>query len=171
MHAPKVVVQIAQLGKQGAIELSDLIISSQGQQKGAILIEYNLPPMESHLGYGMSTLESAVLQAPASKLRSAKRLRKSILQRRILCRTASLPTCPYMSRNSELGCTWKTTGFGLPTTIWTTPVTTTLSSPFLLAGASLLKASAASCGCKFPFIHEGCRRPAFTKTQIAMAPL
>ncbi|KAJ4369777.1 hypothetical protein N0V83_005541 [Neocucurbitaria cava] len=42
IDAPKVVVQIAQPGEQGTVELSDLIFSTQGQQKGAILVEYNL---------------------------------------------------------------------------------------------------------------------------------
>ncbi|KAL6702716.1 hypothetical protein ACN47E_000998 [Coniothyrium glycines] len=42
INAPKVVVQIAQPGEQGTVELSDLFVSTQGQQKGAILIEYNL---------------------------------------------------------------------------------------------------------------------------------
>ncbi|KAF2855299.1 glycoside hydrolase family 55 protein [Plenodomus tracheiphilus IPT5] len=42
MESPKVVLQIAQPGEQGTVELSDLFVSTQGQQKGAILIEYNL---------------------------------------------------------------------------------------------------------------------------------
>lgn len=42
INAPKVVVQIAQPGEQGTIELSDLFVSTQGQQAGAILFEYNL---------------------------------------------------------------------------------------------------------------------------------
>jgi glucan 1,3-beta-glucosidase len=39
---PKPVVRIARQGEQGRVELSDLIVSTQGQQAGAILIEYNL---------------------------------------------------------------------------------------------------------------------------------
>lgn len=42
INAPKVVVQIALPGEQGTVEISDLFVSTQGQQKGAILIEYNL---------------------------------------------------------------------------------------------------------------------------------
>lgn len=42
MENPEVVLQIAQPGEQGTVELSDLFVSTQGQQKGAILIEYNL---------------------------------------------------------------------------------------------------------------------------------
>ncbi|KAF1938191.1 beta-1,3-exoglucanase [Clathrospora elynae] len=42
INSPKPVIQIAQPGEQGTVELSDLIISTQGQQAGAILIEYNL---------------------------------------------------------------------------------------------------------------------------------
>jgi glucan 1,3-beta-glucosidase len=42
INAPKPVVQIARQGEQGRVELSDLIVSTQGQQAGAILIEYNL---------------------------------------------------------------------------------------------------------------------------------
>ena len=42
MSAPKVVVQVALPGEQGSVELSDLFFSTKGQQKGAILMEYNL---------------------------------------------------------------------------------------------------------------------------------
>jgi glucan 1,3-beta-glucosidase len=42
MEAPKVVVLVAKQGEQGSVELSDLILSTKGQQKGAILMEYNL---------------------------------------------------------------------------------------------------------------------------------
>lgn len=42
MDAPEAVVKIAQPGEQGIVEISDLFVSTQGQQKGAILIEYNL---------------------------------------------------------------------------------------------------------------------------------
>jgi hypothetical protein len=42
INAPKPVVQIALPGEQGRVELSDLFVSTQGQQAGAILIEYNL---------------------------------------------------------------------------------------------------------------------------------
>ena len=42
MEAPKAVVQVAKPGERGSLELSDLFLSTQGQQKGAILMEYNL---------------------------------------------------------------------------------------------------------------------------------
>jgi glucan 1,3-beta-glucosidase len=42
MNNPKAVVQIGKSGEQGSIEWSDCIVSTQGQQKGAKLIEYNL---------------------------------------------------------------------------------------------------------------------------------
>lgn len=42
MKAPKVVVQVALPGEMGSVELSDLFLSTLGQQKGAILMEYNL---------------------------------------------------------------------------------------------------------------------------------
>ncbi|CAN9447070.1 unnamed protein product [Alternaria alternata] len=42
MSLPKPVVQIAQPGEQGRVELSDLFVSTKGQQAGAVLIEYNL---------------------------------------------------------------------------------------------------------------------------------
>jgi glucan 1,3-beta-glucosidase len=50
MNAPKVVVQIAQPGEQGTVELSDLLVSTQGQQKGAVLIEYNLASYDTPAG-------------------------------------------------------------------------------------------------------------------------
>jgi glucan 1,3-beta-glucosidase len=39
---PKPVVQVGQAGEQGQVELSDLILSTQGPQAGAILIEWNI---------------------------------------------------------------------------------------------------------------------------------
>ncbi|CBX90532.1 similar to exo-beta-1,3-glucanase [Plenodomus lingam JN3] len=50
MENPKAVVQIAQPGEQGRVELSDLFVSTQGQQKGAILIEYNLASYDEPSG-------------------------------------------------------------------------------------------------------------------------
>lgn len=47
ISAPKPVVQIAQPGEQGSVELSDLFLSTKGQQKGAILMQYNLGTYES----------------------------------------------------------------------------------------------------------------------------
>ena len=42
INAPKPVVQIARPGEMGRVELSDIFVSTQGRQAGAILIEYNL---------------------------------------------------------------------------------------------------------------------------------
>lgn len=42
MNNPKAVVQIGNSGEAGSVELSEFIVSTQGQQKGATLIEYNL---------------------------------------------------------------------------------------------------------------------------------
>jgi hypothetical protein len=42
INNPKPVIQVARPGEQGSIEWSDMFVSTQGQQKGAILIEYNL---------------------------------------------------------------------------------------------------------------------------------
>jgi glucan 1,3-beta-glucosidase len=39
---PKPVIQVGQPGDQGHVELSDFVLSTQGAQAGAILIEYNL---------------------------------------------------------------------------------------------------------------------------------
>lgn len=50
ISAPKVVVKIAQPGEQGTVEISDLFVSTQGQQKGAILIEYNLASLSVPAG-------------------------------------------------------------------------------------------------------------------------
>jgi len=46
IDSPKVVVQVARPGERGSLELSDLFLSTQGQQKGAILMEYNLGTYE-----------------------------------------------------------------------------------------------------------------------------
>ena len=40
-NAPKPVIQVGQAGQQGHVELSDFIISTQGAQAGATLIEWN----------------------------------------------------------------------------------------------------------------------------------
>lgn len=42
IEQPQPVIKVAQPGEQGSIEWSDMIVSTQGQQKGAILIEWNL---------------------------------------------------------------------------------------------------------------------------------
>jgi glucan 1,3-beta-glucosidase len=42
INAPKAVVMVGQRGEQGAVELSDLFMSTKGPQAGAILMEYNL---------------------------------------------------------------------------------------------------------------------------------
>lgn len=42
MSKPKPVVQIGKPGESGSIEWSDMIVSTQGQQRGAILFEHNL---------------------------------------------------------------------------------------------------------------------------------
>lgn len=42
MKVPRPVVQMGHPGEQGSIEWSDMIVSTQGQQEGAILFEYNL---------------------------------------------------------------------------------------------------------------------------------
>lgn len=42
LHNPQAVVQIGAPGESGSIEWSDMIVSTQGQQRGAILFEYNL---------------------------------------------------------------------------------------------------------------------------------
>ncbi|KAH4821538.1 hypothetical protein HBH61_015100 [Parastagonospora nodorum] len=47
MQFPRAVVQVAQPGEEGSLELSDLIVSTQGPQQGAILIQYNLRTIAS----------------------------------------------------------------------------------------------------------------------------
>lgn len=42
INNPQPVVQVARQGEQGSIEWSDMFVSTQGAQAGAILIEYNL---------------------------------------------------------------------------------------------------------------------------------
>ncbi|KAK3063140.1 hypothetical protein LTR53_019042, partial [Teratosphaeriaceae sp. CCFEE 6253] len=42
MNKPQPVVQIGKPGEGGSIEWSDMIVSTQGQQRGATLFEYNL---------------------------------------------------------------------------------------------------------------------------------
>ncbi|KAF2721657.1 glycoside hydrolase family 55 protein [Polychaeton citri CBS 116435] len=42
MASPKPIVQIGKAGEYGVVEMSDLIVSTQGQQQGAIVFEYNL---------------------------------------------------------------------------------------------------------------------------------
>ena len=42
INNPKPVVQLGRAGERGSIEWSDTIVSTQGQQRGAILFEYNI---------------------------------------------------------------------------------------------------------------------------------
>jgi len=42
INSPQPMVQIGKPGESGSIEWSDMIVSTQGQQRGAILVEYNL---------------------------------------------------------------------------------------------------------------------------------
>nr|POE79854.1 glucan 1,3-beta-glucosidase [Quercus suber] len=44
---PKPVVQLGKPGESGSIEWSDTIVSTRGQQRGAVLIEYNLQSLAS----------------------------------------------------------------------------------------------------------------------------
>jgi glucan 1,3-beta-glucosidase len=46
MDSPQAVVKVAEPGEYGFAELSDLILSTKGQQKGAVLMEYNLGTYE-----------------------------------------------------------------------------------------------------------------------------
>jgi glucan 1,3-beta-glucosidase len=47
MDSPQPVVQVGKSGETGSVELSDFIVSSQGAQAGAILIEWNLAATSS----------------------------------------------------------------------------------------------------------------------------
>nr|POE69103.1 glucan 1,3-beta-glucosidase [Quercus suber] len=47
-HNPQPVVQIGKPGETGSIEWSDTIVSTRGQQRGAVLFEYNLQSSASH---------------------------------------------------------------------------------------------------------------------------
>jgi glucan 1,3-beta-glucosidase len=42
INRPQPVVQIGKPGERGVVEWSDMIVSTQGQQRGAVLFEYNL---------------------------------------------------------------------------------------------------------------------------------
>ncbi|KAL2846901.1 pectate lyase superfamily protein-domain-containing protein [Aspergillus pseudoustus] len=48
--APKPVIQVGQVGEEGQVELSDFIISTQGAQAGATLIEWNLASLSEPSG-------------------------------------------------------------------------------------------------------------------------
>lgn len=47
MANPKPVVQVGRPGEQDTLEWSDMLVSTQGQQQGAVLIEYNLNTPDS----------------------------------------------------------------------------------------------------------------------------
>lgn len=48
MDDPKPVLQVGYAGESGTVELSDMIMSTQGPTAGAILVEYNLASPSSH---------------------------------------------------------------------------------------------------------------------------
>jgi glucan 1,3-beta-glucosidase len=50
MENPQPVVQVGQKGEQGSLEWSDMFVSTQGPQAGAVLIEYNLYSVDQPAG-------------------------------------------------------------------------------------------------------------------------
>ena len=57
INNPKPVIQIGKPGESGTVEWSDMIVSTQGQQRGAILFEYNIKS-PSGTPSGTCTVES-----------------------------------------------------------------------------------------------------------------
>ncbi|KAF2826412.1 exo-beta-1,3-glucanase-like protein [Ophiobolus disseminans] len=68
---PSVVVKVAEQGEHGSVELSDLFISTQGQQKGAILMEYNLFTLDEEPA-GMWDVHTRIGGFAGSKLQTEK---------------------------------------------------------------------------------------------------
>ena len=72
LDAPKAVVKVAQPGEQGRVEISDLIVSTQGQQRVLFLSNTILRPTTlSQPVFGMSTHVLEALQAQTCKSLSA----------------------------------------------------------------------------------------------------
>ena len=64
---PQPVVQIGKSGETGTIEWSDMIVSTQGQQRGAVLFEYNLNSPSSSPS-GIWDVCQVMLETPMTNL-------------------------------------------------------------------------------------------------------
>ena len=69
MNHPRPVVQIGQPGEVGNVEWSDMIISTQGPQAGAVLIEWNLASLKDRSG--MWDVHTRIGGFEGSKLQNA----------------------------------------------------------------------------------------------------
>lgn len=81
IHSPKPMVQIGQPGEVGNVEWSDMIVSTQGSQAGAVLIEWNLASLEETSGHvGCSHQDGWIRRLTYAK----RRLSCYCQQRRVL---------------------------------------------------------------------------------------
>lgn len=71
MNSPQPVVQVGTPGSQGQVEWSDMIVSTQGQQQGAILIQWNLATTGS-LPSGMWDVHTVIGGFTGSNLQVAQ---------------------------------------------------------------------------------------------------
>jgi glucan 1,3-beta-glucosidase len=71
INAPRAVVMVGQRGEQGAVELSDLFMSTKGPQAGAILMEYNLYTVDAESA-GLWDVHTRIGGFAGSDLQSAQ---------------------------------------------------------------------------------------------------
>lgn len=71
MANPKPVVQVGCPGEQGTLEWSDMFVSTQGEQQGAVLIEYNLDTPDS-VPSGMWDVHTRIGGFAGSNLQTAR---------------------------------------------------------------------------------------------------
>lgn len=157
---PKPVVQVGTPGQTGQVEWSDMIVSTQGTQAGAVLIEWNLATSGTPSGMwdvhtrigGFKGSNLQVAQCPVTASSSAVNTAciGAYMSMHITAGASNL----YMENVSKL--TWEIvcfsanvnrTGSGLRTTILTTRATRKSQSS--AAGVCMLKAQQEHSGCMF----------------------
>ena len=185
MDHPRPVVQVGRPGEVGNVEWSDMIISTQGPQAGAVLIEWNLASLKDRSGmwdvhtriggFAGSKLQNAdcpaPINSPGNSLSEIQLLLAGTPRRpgqhttvaQMLLRPASEHSCQCTSPNRQQDCIWKTYGSG-PQTTTSTPLSPSpqiQTSRYTQDGAYTLKVKGVTSGCKSlplpPYIY--CRVP------------
>jgi glucan 1,3-beta-glucosidase len=107
---PKPVVQVGRPGEQGTLEWSDMLVSTQGEQKGAVLIECNLDTPGSapagmwdvHTrigGFAGSNLQTAQCEKTPDKVITRENLKQECIAAYMAMHITKSATGLYMENN------------------------------------------------------------------------
>ncbi|KAG9204863.1 hypothetical protein G6514_010097 [Epicoccum nigrum] len=123
MANPKPVVQVGRPGEQDTLEWSDMLVSTQGQQQGAVLIEYNLNTPDSapsgmwdvHMrigGFAGSNLQTAQCGKTPDTVITLENLKQECIAVYMAMHVTKFATGLYMENNwvwtadDDLGDAW-----------------------------------------------------------------